>query len=52
MTQNRLRQLRHSTGFPVREMANVIQRDQSLISRYERGLTQIPDEAKLALAST
>lgn len=49
-TGNRLRELRKAKGTPVREVANIIFRDQSLVSRYERGLTNIPDDAKLALA--
>lgn len=49
-TGNRLRELRKEKGTPVREIANLIFRDQSLVSRYERGLTKIPDDAKLALA--
>lgn len=48
---NRLRELRQSTGITVREVSAVIERDQSIVSRYERGLTQIPDDAKLKLAA-
>lgn len=35
---------------PLRELATLLERDQSVISRYERGLTAVPDEAKRALA--
>lgn len=47
---NRLRQLRREKGSTVREISALVSRDQSLVSRYERGLTQVPDDAKLVLA--
>jgi transcriptional regulator with XRE-family HTH domain len=47
---NRLRELRRKHGVSLREIAALIERDQSMIYRYEQGLTTVSDDAKRALA--
>jgi transcriptional regulator with XRE-family HTH domain len=49
--ENRLRELRRKHNVPLHELAALLGRDQSMISRYERGLTVLPDEAKRTLAA-
>jgi transcriptional regulator with XRE-family HTH domain len=49
--KNRLRELRRKRGLVLIEVAAHIDRDQSVISRYEAGTVQIPDDVKLRLAA-
>lgn len=46
----RLEELRRQSGTKMVELAALIGRDQTMVRRYERGLTRIPDDAKLKLA--
>ena len=47
---NRLAELRHASGLKLVEVAAHIDRDQSVIYRYETGAVQIPDDVKARLA--
>jgi transcriptional regulator with XRE-family HTH domain len=47
---NRLAELRRKHGLKLVEVAAHINRDQSVIYRYETGKTQIPDDVKRQLA--
>jgi transcriptional regulator with XRE-family HTH domain len=46
----RLEALRRQKGDRMVEIAALIGRDQTMVRRYERGLTRIPDDVKLKLA--
>ena len=46
----RIRQLRESRGLTQADVANKIICDQSLYSKYERGLRSLPLEAAIRLA--
>lgn len=50
-SQNRLRELREERGLRPYELCIHVQASEATISRWERGLTPIPDEAKAALAA-
>lgn len=47
---NRLRQLRLAHGLKLYEVSALVGRSETVIGRYERGQTRVPDDAKLALA--
>jgi len=47
---NRLRELRLAGKHRLLDVAKVADRDTSIIGRYERGLTPIPDDVKGHLA--
>lgn len=47
---NRLAQLRKERGLKLVEVAAHVNKDQSVVYRYERGTVQIPDDVKGELA--
>ena len=47
---NRLAELRRDHGLKLIEVAAHVNKDQSVVYRYETGQTQIPDAVKLQLA--
>lgn len=48
---NRLRELRLAHDLKLHEVSAIVGRGESVVWRYERGLTAVPDDAKLALAA-
>lgn len=48
---NRLRELREAGGYKLRDLANVVDRDQSTYWRYETGETRISTDHARALAA-
>lgn len=48
---NRLAELRKARGLKLVEVAAAVNKDQSVVHRYERGSVQIPDDVKGTLAS-
>lgn len=47
---NRLRELREARGLKLYDISAAIRVDPGTVSRWERGISPIPDEAKLQLA--
>jgi transcriptional regulator with XRE-family HTH domain len=47
---NRLRELREARGLKLYDISAAVRADPGTISRWERGLSDIPDETKLELA--
>jgi transcriptional regulator with XRE-family HTH domain len=48
--QNRLKELRERDGLKLHEVSTIVGRGESVVWRYEKGLTAVPDDAKLKLA--
>jgi transcriptional regulator with XRE-family HTH domain len=47
---NRLKELREARGLKLVQVAAHVNKDQSVVWRYETGRTQIPDDVKAQLA--
>lgn len=48
---NRLRELRQKHNLKLHEVSTLVGRGESVVWRYEKGLTAVPDDAKLKLAA-
>lgn len=47
---NRLRELRLAHDLKLYEVSAIVGRSETVIGRYEKGQTRVPDDAKLKLA--